>query len=389
VRPIDIQSGETAQGAFRINHINTKGGLATMESIFEYMQTYDFENLFFCQDKALDFKAVIAIHDTTLGPATGGCRMWQDYPSEMDAVEDALRLARGMTYKYAAAGVNLGGGKAVIIGDPKRTDREPVFRALGKFINRLGGKYITGEDVGTTLQDMEYIRMETEHVVTLPTYLGGAGDIAPMTAYGTIRAMQACCNRVYGSDSLEGKKVAIQGLGAVGHNMVEQLHEIGARLTVTDIDPAKVETMTARFEASAVPVEAIYDVDCDIFCPCALGKVINDDTLSRLKCKIICGSANNQLAEERHGDRLEEAGFVYAPDYITNAGGTIYDTDRLGVGGVSHERGKAKVARIYDNMQRVFEIADRDRLPTYQAADRMAEERISQIAEVKKYVDHL
>jgi len=360
-----------------------------MESIFEYMQTYDFENLFFCQDKALDFKAVIAIHDTTLGPATGGCRMWQDYPSEMDAVEDALRLARGMTYKYAAAGVNLGGGKAVIIGDPKRTDREPVFRALGKFINRLGGKYITGEDVGTTLQDMEYIRMETEHVVTLPTYLGGAGDIAPMTAYGTIRAMQACCNRVYDSDSLEGKKVAIQGLGAVGHNMVAQLSELGARLTVTDIDPAKVETMTARFEASAVPVEAIYDMDCDIFCPCALGKVINDDTLSRLKCKIICGSANNQLAEEQHGDRLEEAGLVYAPDYIANAGGTIYDTDRLGVGGVSHERGKTKVARVYDNMQRVFEIADRDRLPTYQAADRMAEERIRQIAEVKKYVEDL
>jgi leucine dehydrogenase len=360
-----------------------------MESIFEYMQTYDFENLFFCQDRALDFRAIIAIHDTTLGPATGGCRMWQDYPGEMDAVEDALRLARGMTYKYAAAGVNLGGGKAVIIGDPKRTDREPVFRALGKFINRLGGKYITGEDVGTTLQDMEYIRMETEHVVTLPTYLGGAGDISPMTAYGTIRAMQACCNRVYGSDSLEGKQVAVQGLGAVGHNMIEQLHDLGARLIVTDIDPAKVESMTKRFNASAVQVDAIYDVDCDIFCPCALGKVINDDTLSRLKCKIICGSANNQLAEERHGDRLEEAGFVYAPDYITNAGGTIYDTDRLGVGGVSHERGKAKVARIFDNMQRVFEIADRDGIPTYMAADRMAEERIRRIAEVKKYADNL
>lgn len=360
-----------------------------MESILEYMQTYDFENLFFCQDKALDFKAIIAIHDTTLGPATGGCRMWKDYPSEMDAIEDALRLARGMTYKYAAAGVNLGGGKAVIIGDPKRTDREPVFRALGKFINRLGGKYITGEDVGTTLQDMEYIRMETEHVVTLPTYLGGAGDIAPMTAYGTIRAMQACCNRVYGSDSLEGKRVAVQGLGAVGHNVVDQLYELGASLTVTDIDPAKVEIMTARFDVRTVPVEAIYDVDCDIFCPCALGKVINDDTISRLKCKIICGCANNQLAEEHHGDGIEKLGLVYAPDYIANAGGTIYDTDRLGVGGVSHERGKTKVARIYDNMQRVFEIADRDRLPTYQAADRMAEERIRQIAEVKKYVDDL
>ncbi len=360
-----------------------------MDFILEYMQQYDFENLLFCQDRALEFKAIIAIHDTTLGPATGGCRMWQDYPGEMDAIEDALRLARGMTYKYAAAGVNLGGGKAVIIGDPKRTDREPVFRVLGKFINRLGGKYITGEDVGTTLQDMEYIRMETEHVVTLPTYLGGAGDIAPMTALGTIRAMQACCNRVYGSDSLEGKRVAVQGLGAVGHNVVAQLHELGAKLTVTDIDPAKVEAMTARFKASAVKVEAVYDVDCDIFCPCALGKVINDDTLSRLKCKIICGSANNQLAEEHHGERLEEAGLVYAPDYIANAGGTIYDTDRLGVGGVSHERGKTKVTRIYDNMQRVFEIADRDRLPTYQAADRMAEERISQIAEVKKYADDL
>ena len=360
-----------------------------MESIFEYMEKYDFENLFFCQDKALDFKAIIAIHDTTLGPATGGCRMWKDYPSELDAIEDALRLARGMTYKYAAAGVNLGGGKAVIIGDPKRKDREPIFRALGKFINRLGGKYITGEDVGTTLQDMEYIHMETEHVVTLPTYLGGAGDIAPMTAYGTIRAMQACCNRVYGSDSLEGKTVTVQGLGAVGHNVVEQLHELGAKLIVTDIDPAKVETMTARFEASAVQVEAIYDVDCDIFCPCALGKVINDDTLSRLKCKIICGSANNQLVEERHGDRIEKMGLVYAPDYIANAGGTIYDTDRLGGGGVSDERGKTKVARVYENMQRVFKIADRDRLPTYQAADRMAEERISQIAEVKKYVDDL
>ena len=359
-----------------------------MESIFGYMEKYDYENLLVCQDKTLDFKAVIAIHDTTLGPATGGCRMWQ-YDSEMDAIEDALRLSRGMTYKYAAAGVNLGGGKAVIIGDPKRKDREPVFRALGKFINRLGGKYITGEDVGTTLKDMEYIRMETEHVVTLPTYLGGAGDIAPMTAFGTIRSMQACCNRVYGSTSLEGKRVAIQGLGAVGHNVVGQLHELGATMVVTDIDPDKVDAMIEKYGVETVDPDAIYDVNCDIFCPCALGAIINDTTLTRLRCKIICGSANNQLKEERHGDLLEENGFVYAPDYITNAGGTIYDTDRLGVGGVSHERGKEKVSRIYDNMVRVFEIADRDKTPTYLAADRMAEERITQIAKVKKYVDDL
>ncbi len=359
-----------------------------MESIFGYMETYDYENLLFCQDKELDFKAIIAIHDTTLGPATGGCRMWQ-YDMEMEAIEDALRLARGMTYKYAAAGVNLGGGKTVIIGDPKRKDREPIFRALGKFINRLGGKFITGEDVGTTLQDMEYIRMETEHVVTLPTYLGGAGDIAPMTAFGVIRAMQACCKRVYGSDNLEGKRVVVQGLGAVGQNVVEQLHELGAKLVVTDIDPEKIEAMVASYGVEKVDPETIYDVECDIFCPCALGAVIRDETLNRLRCKAICGSANNQLKEGRHGGLLEQKGMVYAPDYIANAGGTIYDTDRLCVGGVSHERGREKVSRIYQNMERVFDIADREGISTYLAADRMAEERIRKIAKVKKYVDDL
>ncbi len=210
-----------------------------------------------------------------------------------------------------------------------------------------------------------------------------------MTALGTLRAMQACCNRVYGTDSLQDKRVAVQGLGAVGHNVVEQLHAAGAQMVVTDIDPAKVAAMVSRYGAEPVEPEAVYDIDCDIFCPCALGKVINDETLNRLKCKIICGSANNQLAEERHGKLLEQKGMVYAPDYITNAGGTIYDTDRLGVGGVSHERGRAKVYRIYENMVRVFEIADRDQIPTYLAANRMAEERIRQIAEVKKYVDDL
>jgi leucine dehydrogenase len=359
-----------------------------MKSIFGYMERYDYENLFLCQDKSLDFKAIIAIHDTTLGPATGGCRMWQ-YESEMDAIEDALRLARGMTYKYAAAGVNLGGGKAVIIGDPKRTDREPVFRILGRFINRLGGKYITGEDVGTTLKDMECIRMETEHVVTLPSYLGGAGDIAPMTAFGVIRAMQVCCRRVYGSDSVEGRAVTIQGLGAIGRNIVEQLHELGAKMVVTDIERDRVDVVVKRYGVDQIEPEAVYDVDTDIFCPCALGGIINHETLNRLKCKIICGGANNQLLEDQHGDLLGKKGIVYAPDYIANAGGTIYDTDRLGVGGVSHERGREKVSRIYENMERVFETADRKKIPTYLAADRMAEDRIRQIARVKRYKDDL
>ena len=359
-----------------------------MESILDYMEKYDFENLLFCQDRAIGFKAVIAIHDTTLGPAAGGCRMWQ-YASEMEAVEDALRLARGMTYKYAAAGVNLGGGKTVILGDPYRQDREALFRALGKFINRLGGKYITGEDVGTTLRDMEYIRMETPYVVTLPTHLGGAGDIAPMTAFGTIQAMRACAREVWGSDSLENKRVAVQGLGAVGTNVVKQLAELKARMTVTDINAQRVERVTKEFGVQAVPPEEVYGLEVDIYSPCALGAVINDQTIRKFRCKIICGCANNQLKEERHGDLLQEMGILYAPDYIANGGGTIYDTDRLEVGNVSHERGKERVSRIYQTMERLIEISKTEKIPTYLAADRLAEERIRKVAEVKKYGEDL
>ncbi len=359
-----------------------------MEGIFNYLLRYDYENVFLCQDKAAGLKAIIAIHDTTLGPATGGCRMWT-YDSDWEAIEDALRLARGMTYKYAAAGVNLGGGKTVIIGDPKRRDREAIFRTLGRFINRLGGKYYTGEDVGTTLEDMEYIRMETEYVVTLPTYLGGAGPIAPMTAFGVIQAMRACCKEVYGSDQLREKHVAVQGLGAVGYELVKQLTELGVTVWGTDIDEEKLERVQREFGVYGGDPQGIYDVECDIFAPCALGGIINDETIPRLKCKIVCGSANNQLREDEHGDFLAERGILYGPDYIVNAGGTIYDTDRLGVGGVSPERGRTKVARIYQTVEKVIDISKREGIPTYKAADRMAEERIRAIAEVRKYVDDL
>jgi leucine dehydrogenase len=355
-----------------------------MESILGYMEQYDFENLLICQDRAIGLKAIIVLHDTTLGPATGGCRMWQ-YASEMEAVEDALRLARGMTYKYAAAGVNLGGGKTVILGDPYRKDRETIFRALGKFINRLGGKYITGEDVGTTLRDMEYIRMETPYVVTLPTYLGGAGDIAPMTALGTIQAMRACANEVWGSESLENRRVAVQGLGAVGYHVVGQLADLKAKMTVTDIHGGRVDRVVKEFGVKTVAPEEIYGLDCDIFSPCALGAVINDETLKEFKCKIICGCANNQLKEARHGDLVQKMGILYAPDYVANSGGTIYDTDRLEVGNVSHERGKEKVSRIYQTMEKLIEISKTEKIPTYTAADRLAEERIQKVSEVKKY----
>jgi len=285
--------------------------------------------------------------------------------------------------------VNLGGGKTVVMGDPKRRDREALFRTLGRFINRLGGKYYTGEDVGTTLEDMEYIRMETEYVVTLPTYLGGAGPISPMTAFGVIQAMRACCKEVYGSDQLRGKRVAVQGLGAVGYELAKQLTELGATVWGTDIDEEKLEGVRREFGVKGVDPKGIYDVECDIFAPCALGGIINDETIPRLKCKIVCGSANNQLREDKHGDLLTERGILYGPDYIVNAGGTIYDTDRLGVGGVSHERGRAKVARIYRTMEKVIDISKRDGNPTYRAADRMAEERIRAISEVRKYVDDL
>jgi len=280
-----------------------------MDSIFGYMEDYDYENLFLCQDRALGFKAVTAIHDTTLGPATGGCRMWQ-YQSEAEAMADALRLARGMTYKYAAAGVNFGGGKTGIWGDPDRQGRESVFRVLGKFVNRLEGKSITGEDVGTTLRDMEYIRMETPYVVTLPTYLGGVDDIAPMTAFGTLQAMRACAKEVFGTDDLEGRTVAVQGLGAVGSQVAKQLIENKARVTVTDIREERVRQIAKEFGARAVPPQDIYNLEVEIYSPCALGATLNDATRNKVKCRIIAGCANNQLKEERHGAVLKEMGIL-------------------------------------------------------------------------------
>lgn len=355
------------------------------DGIFQYMERYKHENLFLCQDEEVDFKAVIAIHSTVLGPAAGGTRMWK-YDSELDAIEDALRLSRGMTYKYAAAGVNLGGGKAVIIADPRRSDREAIFRTLGKFINRLGGKFYTGEDVGTTLEDMEYIAMETPYIITLPEYLGGSGPISPLTAFGVVQAMRASAKEVFGSDDLRGKKIAVQGVGSVGSSLVEQLSELGANLVISDIEKPRLSDMVSRFKVEQVPPEAIYDVNCDIFSPCAFGAIINDDTIPRLKCRIVCGSANNQLKEEKHGDLLQQKGIFYAPDYVANGGGAIYDADRLsGNGVVNKERARAKVTRIYRRMEELIKIAKRDRVSTAKAADILAEERLKAIARVKRH----
>ncbi|HET7658550.1 MAG TPA: branched-chain amino acid dehydrogenase [Bacillales bacterium] len=344
--------------------------------LFERMEKYDYEQLVFCQDENAGLKAIIAIHDTTLGPALGGTRMWS-YATEEDAIEDALRLARGMTYKNAAAGLNLGGGKTVIIGDPRKDKNEEMFRAFGRYIQGLNGRYITAEDVGTTVEDMDTIHEETDFVTGISTAFGSSGNPSPVTAYGVYRGMKAAVKEAYGYDSLEGKVVSVQGVGHVAYSLCKHLHEEGAQLIVTDINKLAVQRAVEDFGAKAVDPDDIYSVECDIFAPCALGAIINDDTLGQLKAKVIAGSANNQLKEDAHGDQLHEMGIAYAPDYVINAGGVINVADELH--GYNHERAMKKVEGIYDNVAKVFDISKRDGVPTYVAADRLAEERIARV----------
>lgn len=344
--------------------------------IFTYMEESDYEQLVFCQDKNSGLKAIIAIHDTTLGPALGGTRMWT-YDSEAEAIEDALRLAKGMTYKNAAAGLNLGGGKAVIIGDPKKDKNPELFRAFGRYIQSLNGRYITAEDVGTTVGDMDLIHMETDFVTGISAESGSSGDPSPVTAYGVYMGMKAAAKEAFGSDVLAGKTVAVQGVGNVAYKLCEHLHEEGASLIVTDINKEAVNRAVEAFGAKAVDPDAIYDVDCDIYAPCALGATINDDTIPKLKAKVIAGSANNQLKTNEHGDIIHEKGIVYTPDYVLNSGGVINVSDELN--GYNYSRAMKKVDTIYDSLTTVFDIARRDNIPTYVAADRMAEERIASV----------
>lgn len=345
--------------------------------IFKYMEKYDYEQLVFCQDEASGLKAVIAIHDTTLGPALGGARMWT-YASEENAIEDALRLARGMTYKNAAAGLNLGGGKTVIIGDPFKDKNEEMFRALGRFIQGLNGRYITAEDVGTTVSDMDLIHEETNYVTGISPAFGSSGNPSPVTAYGVYRGMKAAAKEAFGSDSLEGLKISVQGLGNVAYKLCEYLHNEGAKLVVTDINQAAIDRVVNDFDAIAVAPDEIYAQEVDIFSPCALGAILNDETIPHLKAKVIAGSANNQLKDSRHGDYLHELGIVYAPDYVINAGGVINVADELY--GYNRERAMKRVDGIYDSIEKIFAISKRDGIPTYVAANRLAEERIARVA---------
>ena len=349
-------------------------------NIFSKMKEYDYEQLVFCQDKSTGLKAIIAIHDTTLGPALGGTRICE-YETDEEAIEDALRLAKGMTYKNAALGLNLGGGKAVILGDPKKIKSEALFRAFGRFVEGLNGRYITGEDMNATQQDASYINCETDYIVGLET---GSGNPSPVTAYGVFKGIQAAVNEIYGSDDLTGRTIAIQGLGAVGRLLAERLHEAGAKLYVTTRDRAKIDKAVAELGATAVGLDEIFGVECDVFSPCARGAVINDKTIEQFKCKIIAGAANNQLAESKHGDVLEEKGILYVPDYIINAGGVINIIDDISGREYNRENALKNTAKIYDACKKVFEIAKRDNVPTYKAADIMAEERIAAVGKIKK-----
>src|SRR5215212_10819377 len=288
-------------------------------ALFDTMAEMGHEQVVMCHDKSSGYRGVIAIHDTTLGPALGGARFWH-YASDEEAIIDALRLSRGMTYKNAVAGLNLGGGKSVIIGDNRTTKREMTFRAHGRFVESLGGRYITAEDVGTSTADMDFVHMETDYVAGLA---GRSGDPSPVTAHGVFRAIQASAKARWGADDLSTKTVAVQGCGHVGYYLAKELHEAGAKLIVTDIDADRVKRVATEFGARPVGADEIYSVAAEIFAPCALGAIINDRTLPQLKCEIVAGAANNQLLEERHGDELESRNILYAPDYVANAGGVI------------------------------------------------------------------
>ncbi len=331
-----------------------------------------YERVLLGSDDLAGYQGIIAIHSTALGPAVGGTRYWS-YETEDDALIDALRLARGMTYKNALAGLPFGGGKSIIMRDGKAPDREQLFRAHGRMVNTLAGKYITAEDVGTSPADMEYILKETAYVGGLQ---GRSGDPSPHTARGVFRAMQAAAKHKWGSDDLVGKTVAIQGCGHVGYFLAGELAAVGAKLIVTDVDAAKVKRVVDDHGAAAVTPEEIYSAQADIFAPCALGGVLNDQTVPQLSATLVAGAANNQLLEPRHGDLLQKRGVLYAPDYAANAGGVINGCCREMLGW-DVPKTLAKTDAIYDTLLRIFVMADQERIPTYQAADRLAEERFT------------
>jgi leucine dehydrogenase len=352
------------------------------KGLFQELSTMGHEQIVFCNDQATGLKAIIGIHNTILGPALGGTRMW-NYATEQEALTDVLRLSRGMTYKAAITGLNLGGGKAVIIGDARNMKTEPFLRRFGKFINSLNGKYWTAEDVNMKTKDMEYIRMETPFVTGISQTRGGGGDPSPVTAFGTYLGMKAAAKKAFGSDSLENKRIAVQGVGQVGMYLTERLAKENAKVFITDIDENKLSKVAEDTGATVIGQDEIYDIDCDIYAPCALGATINDDTIPRLKCSVIAGAANNQLLDEViHGERLAQRGIIYAPDFLINAGGLINVYEEY-MGNYNRDRAYNTAEKIYDTCLNILEKADREKITPQSAAQEMAEKRISDIGKIK------
>ncbi|MDG1278075.1 MAG: Glu/Leu/Phe/Val dehydrogenase dimerization domain-containing protein [Algoriphagus sp.] len=350
-------------------------------SIFGQIIKMDHEQLVICNDQATGLKALIGIHNTVLGPALGGTRMWP-YASEQEAITDVLRLSRGMTFKNALAGLNLGGGKAVIIGDPKLKN-EAFMRRFGRFVESLGGRYVTAEDVNMKTSDMEYISMETRHVAGLPEIKGGSGDPSPVTAFGVYTGMKAAAKKAFGSDSLSGKKIGVQGVGQVGKYLIEYLIKEGAEVIVTDIFEEKLREVAKATGAQAVDPNVIYDLPMDIYSPNALGATINDETIDRLKCAVIAGGANNQLKDEdKHGKILIKKGIVYAPDFLINAGGVI-NVGMEYLGDYNREIVFQQTEKIYETCMTIFAKSEKENIPAQQAAIETAKARIESIGRVK------
>jgi leucine dehydrogenase len=349
-------------------------------SVFEHINGDGYEQVVFCSDDHSGLRAIIAIHSTALGPALGGTRFYP-YNSEEEALVDVLRLAKGMTYKAAAAGLDLGGGKAVIIGDPKRIKSEELLRAYGRFVETLSGRYITAEDVGTQLEDMDVVRRESRWVTGCSHTYGGSGDPSPVTGWGVMHGMKACCLEVFGDPSLEGRSIAIQGVGKVGYALCGYLVEQGAKVTIADVDLDNLGRAVADFGVETTPLDSVHEMEVDIFAPCALGGVINDDTISKLGCKIIAGSANNQLARDEHGEKLRDLGILYAPDFVVNAGGLINVEDELR--GYDRDRAMKRVEGIYKQLQLIFTMAKERHVSTAAAAMEHAESRIRKISRIR------
>lgn len=344
-------------------------------NVLSLMEQMEHENLLFFNDNETGLKGIIAVHNTTLGPSLGGCRIW-NYHNEYDAVWDVLRLSRGMTFKSSISGINLGGGKAVIINGNTAQRTEKFWRKFGDFVETLGGKYITAEDVGTSTKEIGYIMQQTKHVSGKPTEAGGFGDPSPHTAYGVFLGLKASAKQVFGNDDLNGKKVAVQGTGHVGQYLVGHLTKAGAKVFISDINEQNLQNTAAKYNATVVSTDQIYDLDADIYAPCAMGATINTETIARLKCAIIAGAANNQLADEQlHGQMLLDKGITYAPDFLINAGGVINCYRE--VVNLTEQETQKYIDDIYYKTLQIFARAGEDKIPTQEAAITIAKERIA------------